>query len=373
MRRLLILLALICSVKSFGQESSALINKALDETVKLDINKPLPEALRVITQQTDVRILVDPAVWDLLPWGMDTLVQLKAENVTLRKGFEMMAHRLGLTAQVRAEAVELTPCAPLARLGQRASKDELKALDLLATQKTANLATNEPTLRQLLEAIDLQLADEKSFSLAIENHLADAISQDKKVAVPRNATLFDALECIPKQTRATWYPWGNSLIICTKEDRARQLLNRPITIRGGAGGIDVSQLIIDVASRTGVPIEIEPGALNNVPQNARLLRGADGRPPVLENVPAQQLLQIISGQTGLSFNVVDDHVAASFSPAALGQKTFGLLQMENGIFVLLSPGEIPADIRQYIQDQLPREFERIRGKMKGEKAPATRP
>jgi hypothetical protein len=373
MRRLFLLLALVCSVKTFAQESSALINKALDETVKLDINKPLPEALRVITQQTDVRITADPAIWDLLPWGKDTVVQLKAENVTLRKGLDMMAHHLGLVAQVRSEFVEFSPCPPLARLGQRASKDELKALDVLSSQKPVNLGTNEPTIRQLLEAIDLQLADDKNVPLAIENHLADVISQDKKISVPRNATLMDALECIASQTRGTWYPWGNTIIICAKDDRARQLLRRPISIRGGAGGIDITQLILEIASHSGVPIEIEPGALSAVPQNARLLRGADGRPPVLENVPAQQILEIISGQTGLSFDVVDDHVRAALSPTASGQKAFGLLQLENGVFVLLSPGEIPADIRQYIQEQTPREFERIRAKMKTDKSPTTRP
>jgi hypothetical protein len=368
MKPLLTLLFVVsAALPGLAQDSSALINKALDEKVKLVLDKPLPEAMKIITEQTGVRLKENPVVWDLLPWGRETSIQLKAENVTLREALQLMAARVGLVIQLRGEFVEFEPSPALARLGQRASRDELRALDILASQP-ANLGTDRPTIKQLLEAVDLKLSQVQDISLAIENRIVDVVKQDRAVFVPRNATLMEALEAIPKETRGTWYPWGKNVVIVAKEDRTRQLLAKPLNMRGGAGGLDVMQVILDISTRTGVPIELQPGVIQALPADARTLRGADGRPPVLENVPAQQILDIVAATTGISFAVQDDKVVASASAAgsAVRERSIGILQLDDHLQVLLPASQVPADVQEYIRQKTAKEIARLRQKMEAE-------
>jgi len=63
----LCLLAL--AAPSRGDDTSALINKALDEQVKLTLNNVLPAAIEVITKQTGVPIQVDPVVYEAASLG----------------------------------------------------------------------------------------------------------------------------------------------------------------------------------------------------------------------------------------------------------------------------------------------------------------
>src|SRR5204863_8066598 len=78
MRRLSLvttLLALLClSVPATAQDSSALINEALDKPVKLTINTEVPTAMSGIARETGVRIAADRKLWDLLPWRQQTNV-----------------------------------------------------------------------------------------------------------------------------------------------------------------------------------------------------------------------------------------------------------------------------------------------------------
>ena len=40
-----------------------------------------------------------------------------------------------------------------------------------------------------------------------------------------------ALETLQKDTRATWYPWGKSIVIVPKEDQIRNQLSKTVTVR----------------------------------------------------------------------------------------------------------------------------------------------
>src|SRR6476659_2117682 len=63
-------------------DTSALINEALDQPVKLELNTVLPKAMATIGDKTSVKIEADPAVWELLPWGEQTNIKAKIENQT---------------------------------------------------------------------------------------------------------------------------------------------------------------------------------------------------------------------------------------------------------------------------------------------------
>src|SRR5688500_9054137 len=166
--RLPIALLLLLAAPLYAAESSALINKALDEKFNITIDKPLPEAMAAITAQSGVRLQADPAIWDLLPYGKETRLQAKVESHTPRDALGAMTRKLGLRFELRDEHVELVPMPALRRLGQRASLDELRALDLLSS-RPLGMEGNQPTIKQLIETVDLKLAAEKDANLAVEN------------------------------------------------------------------------------------------------------------------------------------------------------------------------------------------------------------
>src|SRR5881394_1183699 len=70
MKRLISVLVLMLGASVWGQDSSALINQALDGQVKpkMVLDGPLPQVMKKISQDTGVKIQEDPIIWDLLPW-----------------------------------------------------------------------------------------------------------------------------------------------------------------------------------------------------------------------------------------------------------------------------------------------------------------
>jgi len=233
--RIVAILAFVCFAQfaSAQPQTSALINQQLDKTFQIDLNTVLPDAMRQIAQKTGVRIEATPAVWETLPWGDQTNITAKIDNTTLRDALDAITRKLGLTFVLKDQAIELQPMPALARLGRRSTQQELQALDVLSSNP-ANLGTERPTVKQLIEAIDQRLLDLKS-PFAIESRPGDNVVQDQVVFVARNATLLDALEVLAKDTRATWYPWGKTLVIRWAATGRRTGCGCPEPMNGCAG------------------------------------------------------------------------------------------------------------------------------------------
>jgi hypothetical protein len=375
MRYLALIAVVIClsALSALAQDTSALINKALDEQVKLALNNTLPDAMDAIWRQTGVRLEAHPSVWELLPWGKDTNVSATIENHTLREALTLITRKLGLTLVLRDQFIEIQPMPGLKRLGQRATVSELRALDLLASTPL-NPKSDRMTVRQLLETVDLRLvAITKDPDIAIENRLGDAVESNRMVFTPRNATLMEALESLPKETKATWYPWGKSVLIVTKQNRTRALLEKPVTISTGNDGKELLQILTDISTATGVPFEYQPGVMQMVPAESRLLRG------VIENVPAQQVLAKISASTGLSYTIQDEKVQisavntpatananANAAPAAPRDPIVGIIQLDSGIQVLVPASQVPPDMREYLRYKTQKQLAKIREMMEDE-------
>src|SRR5580765_6478378 len=112
MMRNFVIILVICVMARIApaQESSALINKALDDQLpKIKIDSTLPAALERLSTETGVKFKDDPIIWDLLPWGRDTAVKATFDNVTLREAMEAITRKLGLTMTLRDQAVEIGP------------------------------------------------------------------------------------------------------------------------------------------------------------------------------------------------------------------------------------------------------------------------
>ena len=362
-------LLMVIAVAALAQQAktSALINEELDKLAEFQLSGTLPQAVKEITNKTGVPIEVAPQTYDLLPWGEQTTINAKIANQTLRKALEAITRKLGLTIELRDEAIEIKPLPALRRLGRRATIEELGVLDLLSRTEL-KLDTDRPTVKQLVAAVDSRL-DELKSDFAIENRAqADALL-DAPVAVSKNATLLDGLEAIARSTDATWYPWGDDLIVLPKVDHVRDLLTKTIT--RSWNGVDVSQVLAELANLSGTSFTIEPGAVQRIAGDSRNIR------LVLENAPIQQALESIAGFTGLAWSVNDKGVYIWNPGNASGQTrepSIGWITLDNGVHVILRESQVPADLREYVKHKTNQHFEKLREQMRDEGfKPTTQP
>ena len=306
-----LLLALSCASRATAADpSSALINAQLDKLVKLDLsNTPLPQVLKKIESETGVPVRATDDVYATLPWGEQTPITASVEGLTLRDALAAISGKLGLTFDLRDEAVELSPVASLRRLGRRATLQELRTLDLLATQKLATsangwtIATLTAAIDAGLLAIDQQLAAQKqpAAHLVLEVRSTQATDAAKSpVLVPRDATLAGALDALAQQSKLTWYPWGDGVVVLPKRDVIAAKLERPVSLR--YDGTDIAQVFIDLGKQSGVDLSIEPGAIQRVPPEFRIIRMS------VESASVRQALESLQGFTGLGYVVTDDGV-----------------------------------------------------------------
>ena len=257
----------------------------------------------------------------------------------------------------------------LARLGRRSTVQELNALDLLASNPL-NLGTDRPMVAQVLEEVDKKLVELKS-PFAIENRAGNAARADQQVFVPRNATMMDALESLVAETKATWYPWGKSIVVVPKEDQVRMQLGKQVTVR--FNGADVQQVLTELAARSGVEFSIEPGAIQRLAPEFRTVRLN------LVDASIKQALDSLAGFTGLAYAVREDGVyiwapPGSTTTGGARDAIVGQFQLDNGMTVFVRQSQVPADMLEYLQTKTTRQLDKIREMMREEGfKPTTQP
>ncbi|HWE03462.1 MAG TPA: hypothetical protein VG326_13740 [Tepidisphaeraceae bacterium] len=366
-------ISLLCA-SSRADDSSALINEALDKMVTLDVDGVLPSVIKKITDQTAVPIEVPPHVYELLPWGEQTSVKATIKGQTLRQALTALTHKLGLSWEVGPQTVLIKPRPPLDRLGRRATIQELTGLDLL---DVTPLGQSPPpgkgaTVEWVVNAVDQKLAELKS-NYAVEFRPGDKAKADQPVSIPRNAMLGDALKEISKQTDLTWYPWGLNIVIIPKLDQIARQLDRTVTKR--YSGVEVGQVLGDLSKSAGVAFSLEAGALQRVPPEFRRIT------LILDNARVREALEEIRGVTGLDYVVKPTGIYLwNQNPPALapvmppGGPIIATLQLDNGMSLFLRAGDLPADILDYAEHKKLQEYKRLRQMMKDEQfVPATQP
>lgn len=374
-RRGLLLVTVLVAALSNGAagqrtDSSDLINEALDHPVGLELNTALPQALEAIAQHTGVRIEADRSVWELLPWGDQTQVSARIDNQPLRTAVDQMARKLGLVAVVRSNVVELQPVPALRRLGRRAVQQEITALDLLASTPF-NIPAEQHTVRSVVDGVDDRLAELKS-EFAVEFRPAESIRPSTAVNVARNATLADALESISRDTAATWYPWGKSILVVPKTDQVRAQLEKPITAR--YNNVTVGQVLLEISQSSGIDFSYEPGALQRVPPSASSIN------LLLDNATVRDALEQISAYTGLGY-VVTERGVYIWNQLSVGNGSrdpiIGAIPLQGGFEAYIQQSQLPLDVQEYLQHKAREGVARIREQMKNEgytpASPASQP
>jgi len=285
--------------------SSALTSETMDHQLSsLDVQGGLLDVMKAVEMQSGVRLEAGPAVWEALPWGQDTSLTVHVQHTTLRQALDSITRHLGLTYRLGDEAVLLSPSPALARIGRRATLDEIGILELLASQPI-KLDSTEVTVDTMLAAVDARLTELKSV-FAIQRRPTKF--EPASIHIARNATMMEALEEVSAQTDATWYPWGHTLVITSKVDAVRLRLGKRLSRRFDA--VPLSQVLLDLSEFSCVDFIYTPGVLNSAPaeyQNVTLN---------VEDASVQQTLEQISGRTGLKFEVTEMGVRVTGSGAA---------------------------------------------------------
>ena len=269
---------------------------------ELNVQGGLLDVMKAVESATGVRLEAEPAVWEALPWGQETNLTVHFKNCTVRQALESITRRLGLSFSLSDEAVVLTPSKALARLGRRSTLEEIRVLDRLAAEP-AGLGA-EVSVQQILDAMDAKLAEEKS-PFAVQDRLADSSLRAAVIHVARNATMMDALEEIAEQTEATWYPWGHSLVVTTKEDANHLLLSKRVTRE--FHDEPLQQVLTDLAGASGVLFTFSPGVLERVPEKYQKVTLR------LDDATVEEGLQMISGATGLEFVTTGEGIRVGFA------------------------------------------------------------
>jgi hypothetical protein len=250
---------------------------------------------------------------------------------------------------------------------------ELQVLDLLATTP-AGLQNDQPTVKELLAAVDAKLEAAKS-PFAVENRAFVSDAGNQRVAVARNASLMAALEAIPQATPATWQPWGKTIVVLPKEEQVRDQLSKTISVR--FNGVDIAQVLAELSSRSGVPFTFEPGALQRIPPESRSVG-------LILDASVQQALESIAGFTGLAY-VVNDKGVYIWNPSAAGaggsgrrEPVVAMLPLDNGLEVLLTESQLGPELREYLKHKTAKKLEQVRQQMieegfKPSTQPATQP
>lgn len=302
------LAALLCvtSLAQVAPDSSALISEQLDQLIKLELNKtPLPQVFKTIEAQTGVPIRVTDDVYDILPWGAQTPITASLANLKLRDALDAIGSKSGLQFDLRDEFVECSPQPPLRRLGRRATLEELRTLDIVRTHaiESPSSASSLMDIAQLIDRELMKLEDARQgekVRIVLEVRSSPKLDLAATPArLPRNATIQAALDVFDRQSPLTWYPWGDSIVLLPKQDVIQQLLDRTVTLR--YDGVDINQVLQDLSRKTSVLFQIEPGAIQRVPPEFRIIK-------LNADATIRQSLESLQGYTGLGYVVTDQGV-----------------------------------------------------------------
>ncbi len=363
---------LLAQVKA---DSSALISEQLDQLIKLDLNKtPLPQVFRTIESQTGVPIRVTDDVYDILPWGAQTPITASLDRLKLRDALDAIGSKSGLQFELRDEYVECSPQPPLRRLGRRATLEELRTLDIVRSRPLSK-ASPASTLAELARVIDDELLafergdakQGKGAHIVLEVRSIPTIDLAKStVSLPRGATLETALNVFDQQSPLTWYPWGDSIVVLPKQDVIQHLLDRNVTLR--YDGVDINQVLLDLSKKANVPFQIEPGAIQRVTPEFRIVK-------LSADATIRQSLESLQGYTGLGYVVTDEGVYIwnqNSSPASARRgRVIATVQIGN-TSVMIYDDQLSDEAKAALKAMQAKSIVELETKLTG-KAPSTQP
>jgi len=271
-----------------GEDLQPVVEAALDQPVQLDLqDTPIGEAFARIAQETGVEVTIRPETLALLPYGANTQVTARMQNIPLREGLMHLTAPLGLRFEVAKRGIDILPSGALERIGRRATWEELDGLAWLAS---LDFSKDSAALGQLQQRLQFRLGEIDGWP-PLESAL-------KRIgAGPGDQVLTLACESLDW----TWFPDGQHVVVLTRPDLFSRQLERTVSVRESHRKlVDVLQMI---AKQAGVPVRLEPGVVASLLPQVR-----DNFSLFAENKTARDAFEAAAAATGLGYRVESDGV-----------------------------------------------------------------
>jgi hypothetical protein len=286
------------------------LQRTLDQPFNLTLTKvQLSEAFKEIASTAKISLQVDPACYDLLPYGATTIVSADFRQSKLRDAIEEVLVPLGLQQEVSGTTVMIRPSAPLAHIGRRAYWEELKLLQDLRNSEIKPAADGsfdwKTALRTALDRPELVtvIGDEGVPASA----RAKALEQVKG-QLPLSA--FRALEIYTQLTNQIWFVEcapgmgaaggnagaGGTVRVMSMKAWMQRQLERPIQV--DFTNAPLPEVVGELTHLSGIRFVPEPGLYQMVPVVS--LKSNNGS--------VLQTLEALAGGTRIAFEVRDDSI-----------------------------------------------------------------
>lgn len=280
-----------------NDELEILIIQALDQPTNLNVKDiPIRQALQELGDQTGIPITLAPHATAFLPYGSQTkILSATIEDRPLREGLTALLQPLGLEFVPTRKEVLVRATSPLSRIARRATWDELALLQRLSIQ---------PWSKDLFETLNFQFQNDPSGSVSAGRELLE-----QRASQVGAGSAYEVLETACDQMGWTWYPSDAVIVVLPKAKQIERQLQAPVSLRYTQ--ISLSEALADLARRANVFLRLDPGALTALPPQT-----AERFSLSIENATVRQALEIIAGETGLSYVIESDGIRIRYGLAA---------------------------------------------------------
>jgi hypothetical protein len=332
-----------------AQPMRDLVEAALDQQVTAPIEiseRPIREALHELETATGLRFALHDLAVEWMPYGDQTRVSIVMKDVSVRRGLARIFDGLGLSLRVADDRVVIEPSPVLDRLGRRLTMEEVELLQKLASQSWSAIKPDEITIQ---------------FRLPPEGDHRRMLQQALQEESPTSALL--QLEQATQRLGWLWVPAGRSIVIYSRTENVQQRLDRPLDL--SYRRVPLDELLVDLGRRIDVAVHFEPGALQRVAARERQVD------LIQRGINARQVLELIGGNTGLVYDVVEDGIVIGAAPAAATEpgeakaRVVAVLRVPVGtdgttIEFLIRDDELPAEFKRLRERKLPEVIELLR-------------
>jgi hypothetical protein len=345
------------------------VGRAMDQKLeKVSISsKELPEALTDLGKLVGIKIDVDEASADLLPWGAQTkLSDVTISNASLREALPQILGRIGMTYEHREGRLLVVATNPLKRINRRATWEELGLL-----QRCCDTVYSTESFAQF--RVQYRITRKVDAPGLLRQQLEKA----------GRGTIAQLLEVAAGSLGWVWFPDQDRIVIRTAEAQVANQLSRRVTARYER--MPLSRILLDLSDRAEVPLLLEPGIMLRLPASAQSYT------LVLSGTSIRQALNVISADTGLKYEMRRDvlyiGLAEDFQPttgpatttapaggAAPRRSTYVgriTIPSEDGRFsydFLVREEDLPPDVLEYRRQVIKQYIEQIRRDMAPDEA-----
>jgi hypothetical protein len=295
------------------------LQRALDQPLTLSLhNVSLAEALKQIAATAKIPLQVDPACYDLLPYGETMLVSVTFKESKLRESLDVLLIPMGLQTTIAGNAVMIRPSNPLKYIGHRADWEELKLLKELWGSAELKLPAGGPF--KLTEAIRTAMEGRKDLIVSITAETGSAGTATSTAPAQESAvqqiarqlplSAYRALEMYCQLTNTVWLveagptaggATGGKIMIMSPRQWIERQLRQPIQISRKDQPLEV--IVADLTRESGIRFVPEPGLYQAVPVVS--LRSDNGT--------VLQTLEALAGFTRIAFDIREDSILLRLS------------------------------------------------------------